>query len=232
MNKEVKIESSIRSSDDDIFTVLFSNGETLIFTKDEALEHGLYIEDKIIDDFDKLCTIILAKRMMAYAASYVLFSMKSAYQVRLKLEEYCDKSELEVEWQPFYEEAVKEALRRLEELHYINDAEYIRRYVKTIFKSKIVSKNNILKELVYKKGIDKNLAECIVEEIYANEEVDLESENAYRLVKQKMNGKIPSYGEVGAKKELARLYRIAMSKGFSYELIESTLQRIREEDNA
>jgi SOS response regulatory protein OraA/RecX len=231
MSERVKIVSSVRSSDDTTFTIAFSSGDVLGFTKDEVLEYGLYIEDKFVDDFNKLCSIILAKRMMAFAASYVLFSMKSVYQVRVKLEEYCNKSELEEGWMPFYNDAVDEAIRRLEELNYINDEQYVRRYVKTTLKGKIVSKNNILNELVYKKGIDKNLAECIVEEIYANEEFDAESENAYRLLKKKTGGKFPCGDEAEAKKEIAKLYRFALSKGFSYSVTECAIQRIKEENN-
>lgn len=231
MSESVKIVSSLKSSDGNAFTVVFSSGETLEFTSDEALEYGLYIEDKVVDDLNKLCTIILAKRMMAFAASYVLFSMKSVYQARAKLEEYCNKSELEEDWMPFYNDAVDEAIRRLEELNYINDEQYVRRYVKTTLKGKVVSKNNILNELVYKKGIDKNLAESIVEEIYENEEFDAESENAYRLLKKKTGGKVPCGEEAGDKKEIAKLYRFALSKGFSYSVTESALQRIKEENN-
>ena len=102
MSESVKIVSSVRSSDDTTFTVAFSSGDVLGFTKDEVLEYGLYIEDKFVDDFNKLCSIILAKRMMAFAASYVLFSMKSVYQVRVKLEEYCNKSELEEVYKSFF----------------------------------------------------------------------------------------------------------------------------------
>lgn len=231
MSEGVKIVSSVRSSDDTIFTVAFSSGETLEFTKDEALEYGLYIEDKVIDNFNELCSIILAKRMMAFVASYVLFSMKSVYQVKTKLAEYSSKHELENDWMQFYDSAVDEAIRRLEELEYLSDELYVRRYVKTALKGKIISKNNILNELVYKKGIDKNLAESLVDEIYANEELDAESENAYRLLKKKIGENFPCGEESKVKKEIAKLYRFAMSKGFSYSVAESALQRIREENN-
>ena len=98
MIENVKIVSSLRSSDNSIFTVTFSSGEKLDFTADEAFEFGLYEEDKYVDGFQKLCTTVLARRMMSFAASYVLFSMKSTYQVRLKLEEYVVKNELEADW--------------------------------------------------------------------------------------------------------------------------------------
>ena len=44
MIENVKIVSSLRSSDNSIFTVTFSSGEKLDFTADEAFEFGLYEE--------------------------------------------------------------------------------------------------------------------------------------------------------------------------------------------
>ena len=237
----IQIVSSLRSSDDLFFTVTFSSGEKLNFTAEEAFEYGLYLEGEFIENFENVCTVVLAKRMMAFAASYVLFSMKSISQVKTKLEEYCKKAELEDDWLQFSESAVEEALRRLRESEYINDETYSRRYTNTTLKSKPVSKAALLNELVYKKGIDKDLAhskpvddaaeEKTVEEIYANDHNISDGENAYRLLKKKTGGNIPYGDDSVAKKELAKLYRFAGAKGFSYRDIEEALSRIREENN-
>lgn len=227
----IQIVSSLRSSDDLFFTVTFSSGEKLNFTVEEAFEYGLYLEGEFIENFENVCTVVLAKRMMAFAASYVLFSMKSISQVKTKLEEYCKKAELEDDWLQFSESAVEEALRRLRESEYINDETYSRRYTNTTLKSKPVSKAALLNELVYKKGIDREIAEKTVEEIYANDHNISDGENAYRLLKKKTGGNIPYGDDSVAKKELAKLYRFAGAKGFSYRDIEEALSRIREENN-
>lgn len=227
----IQIVSSLRSSDDLFFTVTFSSGEKLNFTAEETFEYGLYLEGEFIENFENVCTVVLAKRMMAFAASYVLFSMKSISQVKTKLEEYCKKAELEDDWLQFSESAVEEALRRLRESEYINDETYSRRYTNTTLKSKPVSKAALLNELVYKKGIDREIAEKTVEEIYANDHNISDGENAYRLLKKKTGGNIPYGDDSVAKKELARLYRFAGAKGFSYRDIEEALSRIREENN-
>lgn len=229
MIENVKIVSSLRSSDNSIFTVTFSSGEKLDFTADEAFEFGLYEEDKYVDGFQKLCTTVLARRMMSFAASYVLFSMKSTYQVRLKLEEYVVKNELEADWAQFSEDSIEEALRRLTELEYINDELFVRRYVNTALKGKPVSKSHILNELVYKKGVNKNLAENVVEEIYSDESTVSDSENAYRLLIKKTGGRVPRGDSAENKKEIAKLHRFAAGKGFPYDVIEDALSRIREE---
>lgn len=225
----VKIVSCLKSSDESIFTVTLSGGEKLDFTAEEAFEYGLYREGEYIDDFDNKCIVILAKRMMNYAAAYVLFSMKSEGLVRLKLEEYFKNTRLEDLWSDFQEPALQEAIRRLKESGYINDAEFIRRYLNAAIKGKPVSKAMLLSELVYKKYIDKELAEKAVNDFYENDDALSDSENAYKLLKKKTGGSISLGNSAQEQKELAKLYRFAAGKGFSYSDIENALQRIKEE---
>lgn len=227
----IEIVSCLRSSDESVFTVTFGSGEILDFTAEEAFEYGLYREGERIDDFESLCTIILAKRMMAFVASYVLFSMKTVSQVRAKLGEYFKKKENEEAWQIFSESAIEEAIRRLKESEYINDEVYASRYVNTALKGKPISKASLLNDLVYKKGIDKDLAQKIVEEVYAEQDEISDNENVYRLLKKKMGGSVVREEDSDNKKEVAKLIRFAMSKGFSYSDVENALQRIKEENS-
>lgn len=229
--KGIEIVSCLRSSDNAVFTVTFSSGEVLDFTAEEAFEYGLYQEGEHIDNLESLCIVILAKRMMAFIASYVLFSMKTVSQVRTRLGEYFGRKEQMAGWEIFKEGAVEEAIRRLKESEYINDEVYTLRYVNTALKGKPVSKANLLSELVYKKGIDKDIAEKVIEAAYSEQTSISDSENAYRLLKKKTEGRIGSVEDFDCKKELAKLYRFAMSKGFSYSDVENALQRIREENS-
>ncbi len=227
----VEIVSCLRSDDESVFTVTFENGDILDFTAEEAFEYGLYREGERIDNLESLCTVILAKRMMAFVASYVLFSMKTVSQVKVKLGEYFKKKEQEEAWMVFSESATEEAIRRLKESEYINDEVYALRYVNTALKGKPISKVSLLNDLVYKKGIDKDLAQKIVEEVYAEQEGISDSENAYRLLKKKIGNSVVSSEDSYGNKERAKLIRFAMSKGFSYGDVENALQRIREENS-
>lgn len=227
----IEIVSCLRSDDESVFTVTFESGEILDFTAEEAFEYGLYREGERIDNLESLCTVILAKRMMAFVASYVLFSMKTVSQVRAKLGEYFKKKEQEEAWLIFSESAIEEAIRRLRESEYINDEVYALRYVNTALKGKPISKAALLNELVYKKGIDRKLAQKTVEEIYAEQEAISDSENAYRLLKKKIGSSVINGGDSDCNKEKAKLIRFAMSKGFSYSDVENAFQRIREENN-
>ena len=72
---EVTIVSCLRpEKDGESYRITFSNGEALSFTEEEVLEHGLYREGEPCRGYEEICTVVLAKRMMASAASYVLFS--------------------------------------------------------------------------------------------------------------------------------------------------------------
>ena len=52
----------------------------------------------------------------------------------------------------------------------------------------------------------------------------------FDFLKKKTGGKFPCGDEAEAKKEIAKLYRFALSKGFSYSVTECAIQRIKEEE--
>ena len=64
MSESVKIVSSLKSSDGNAFTVVFSSGETLEFTSDEALEYGI-ISQVLPDEELEAATQKLAERLAA-----------------------------------------------------------------------------------------------------------------------------------------------------------------------
>lgn len=200
--------------------VLFSNGEEFSFSSEEIIEYGLYYEDKVIDDFYELCTTILAKRMMTANASYVLFSNKTKAQIKKRFEVYINEKNTE-EWSPYYEGAVYKALERLEELGYIDDVKYANRYAYNALIVKCASKNSVLNELIYKKGISKEIAECEVNKIMQFNE-QIEADNIHKLLNKKLKGKYPDNP-----KEFARIYRYAIGKGFTHNDIENALNDIK-----
>lgn len=69
--------ASGRKRTEEPYRITFSSGDVLSFTEEEVLEHGLYREGVPCRDYEEICTVVLAKRMMASAASYVLFSAKT-----------------------------------------------------------------------------------------------------------------------------------------------------------
>ena len=222
MNDNVTISQCNKESDNN-YNIIFDNGEKLNFTSDEVMEYGLYCENKIIDNFFDFCTLILSKRMMAANASYVLFSNKTSFQVKKKLEVYVSEGNIDLQWLPYGESAINKALDRLEELGYIDDEAYAYKYANSALCSKCSSKNAVLNELVYKKGISRDIAEKAIEDIYSKND-DLETDNLYKLLKKKIKSSFPQ-----DKNSEAKIYRYAISKGFSYNDIERALDKIKRE---
>lgn len=222
MDDTVTIIQCNKESDNN-YTVIFDNREKLTFTSDEVMEYGLYCEDKIIENFFDLCTLILSKRMMAANASYVLFSNKTRFQVKKKFEVYISEGNISEDWIPYGENAINKALDRLEELGYLDDTVYAQKYANSALCSKCLSKNAVLNDLVYKKGISKEIAEMAIENIYSENDF-LETDNLYKLLKKKIKNSFPQ-----DKNSEAKIYRYAIGKGFSYNDIETALDKIKRE---
>ncbi len=222
MNQSVYIKQCHKESNGE-YKVEFSCGDILLFSSDEVIEHGLYSEEKQLDSLYDFCVMILSKRMMAAHASYVLFSNKTRFQVQRKMQAYVSDGNISDEWIPYTDDAIKSALKRLEELEYINDSLYAQKYAANALLCKGASKNSVLNDLVYKKGIAKEIAE---EEIFrvCEQNEELESENAYKLLKKKTKSNFPT-----EQKEIDKLYRYAMGKGFSRREIEDALDIIKSE---
>ena len=208
----------------EFYWITFSTGGTLCFTEEEVLENGLYEEGKCCEDFTGMCTVILAKRMMAETASYVLFTSRTEHQIRQRLQEKTADAAEYAAWGEFLPDAVEEAVSRLKDLGYIDDAEYCRKYMRTAMRGRPASRAALLNELVYKKGISKEIAEEAVREAFEGQEAFTDAENAFRLLSKKTNGRVPQ--EAG---ERRKLYRYLLGKGFSYECIEQALKRLEED---
>lgn len=224
MKHDVIIKVCTRpSGDSDLYNITFSTGDTFKFTCDEVAEYGLYREGEVCGNFEEMCIAVLAKRMMAQVASYVLFSARTSFQVKKRIEAEKEAGKFAGEMERFFDSAEDEAIKRLEELKYIDDVKYAEKYASSVLSGKCVSKAFVLNELVYKKGIDRDIAEAAVNEAaecgYVSDE-----ENAYKLLMKKTKGIIPE-----DRKDLEKLYRFAIGKGFTFGIIESAVQRIKEE---
>lgn len=206
-----------------IYEIEFDKGELLTFSRDEVMEYGLYCEGDEVENLYELCTKILSKRMMADNASYVLFSSRTRFQVQKKFENYISEGNVSEEWAVYSDDAIIKALDRLEELKYLDDISYASKYASNALLSKNASKNSVINDLIYKKGISKEIAQTEVSKIFAENE-QIEDQNIYNLLKKKIKGNFPS-----EPKEILKLQRYGMSRGFSYHQIENALEIIKKE---
>lgn len=222
---EVTIVSCLRpEKDGESYRITFSNGEALSFTEEEVLEHGLHREGEPCRGYEEICTVVLAKRMMASAASYVLFSTKTEAQVRRRLAEKFPVSEIGEGWARFTAAALEETIRRLKELGYLDDAAYCEKFIASVFRSKPVSRAYLTKELVYQKGVAREVAESALDAAYAEPGAPSDDENAYRLLYKKTRGHLSDDS-----RQLAGLYRFLAAKGFSAASAEYAMRKIKEE---
>lgn len=227
MDNEITIVSCTKLEEDgEEYDVVFDNGEHLSLSGEEVIEFGLYREGEKRESYDVLCTAVLSKRMMAYIASYVLFTSRTSAQVIKRIDDRLPEITANCPGLDAYaEDAKTKTLDKLKELGYVDDDIYARKYVSAALKGKPVSRSELMSKLVYTKGISKEIAEQALDEIYS-ENPDLNDEHsAVRLLKQKTKGNIPT-----DKKELAKLYRFMAGKGFSMSDTERALRFINEEE--
>ncbi len=222
---EVTIAACLRpEKDGEPYRITFSSGDVLSFTEEEVLEHGLYREGEPCRDYEEICAVVLAKRMMASAASYVLFSAKTEAQVRRRLTEKFPVSEIGEGWAHFTAAALEEAIQRLKELGYLDDAAYCEKFIASVFRSKPVSRAYLTNELVYQKGVAREVAESAINAAYAEPGAPSDDENAYRLLYKKTRGHLSDES-----RQLAGLYRFLAAKGFSAASAEYAVRKIKEE---
>ena len=225
MKSEVLIVSCHRPKEEgNPYEIVFSNGDKLLFSEEEVFENALYREGESCENYERMCTMVMVKRMMASAASYVLFSMKTETQVRNRLADQFTNTETMEGWAKFTDTALEETIRRLNELGYLDDTAYCKKYIASAIRGKPVSRAGLLNELIYHKGVSKEIAEAAVSAAYEDPSVLTDDENAYRLLQKKTCGRIPE-----DQKERAKLYRFLAGKGFSYHSVDAALQRIKEE---
>jgi regulatory protein len=116
-------------------------------------------------------------------------------------------------------EAAEQAARRLAELGMVNDEEYARTLAAELFDRKGCSASHVRWELL-KKGIDRELAECIVEET-APDPV----QTICRVIEKKYARALGD--EKGRRRTVAGLQRL----GYRWDDIKSALRKFMDEDD-
>ena len=137
---------------------------------------------------------------------YIERSYKTENEVRKKL---LDKE--------YEEETIDRVIEFLRNYNFINDNEYVERYLKE--KLKTYGYKYVYNKLI-QKGIDRN----IIETLYENSNKDDEESGAYELAKNKYKSLIKS--EETYLKAYKKLYDFLMRKGYSVNLVKSIVEDI------
>ncbi len=138
------------------------------------------------------------------AIKYIMYKTRTAKEVYDKL--------LELE---FNEDVINQVIFDLEQLEYINDDEYTKKFIESNKKSKKISKS-MIKLKLKNKGIDNEIVEKYFEELNFNDFEAIEK----LLVKKKFNNELPF-------EEKNKIIAYCVRKGFSLEDVLKVIKDIK-----
>lgn len=138
------------------------------------------------------------------AIKYIMYKMRTGKEVYDKL--------LELE---FNEDVINQVIFDLEQLEYINDDEYTKKFIESNKKSKKISKS-MIKLKLKNKGIDNEIVEKYLEELDFNDFEAIEK----LLVKKKFNNELPF-------EEKNKIIAYCVRKGFSLEEVLKVIKDIK-----
>ena len=191
------------------YMITFSSGLSLGFSDEEVFEHFLYDEDRLIDDIESLCIGVLSARFRKIMISYVASSVRSVAQTRKYTQEKLNKTEKD-DWDIFFTEAFDQALRYLQDLGYLDDYEYCRKYKNTSMKLKPSSVLMIRAELENVRGIPADIVQSVLNE-YELDDFDA----AYKLLIKKAK----------QTEDKNKMFTFLMRKGFGYETVNKAYKK-------
>lgn len=151
------------------------------------------------------------KLAVQQALNILSYSMKTESELVRKLTE-----------KGFSEKAVNYAVEKLKGYKYLDDSVYVSMYITTRAIPNNWGDQKIISNLL-QKGVDINLIKEKINELYSYDE----KKDSIKKVAEKYYQKLKDDDE---KKKKQKLYRYLASKGYSYDLISSTISSLYESD--
>lgn len=169
---------------------------------------NLYKDKEIVEeDLQKVLYEDLKQRFTDRAINNIARSPKTEFQIRRYLNELSYKKK--GDWfdkEIDFEEMFKNIISNLKELELLDDRNYAQLFVESRIKNKPRGKYILVSELI-RKGVDKNIAKEVCDELIEDE---------YDLLKRTYYKKYKTYNlDISDTKKIQYLQR----KGFSYDLI-------------
>ena len=120
-------------------------------------------------------------------------------------------------------DSINYSLEKAKEYGYINDSYYAKCFIE---QRGIPNKwgQQVIYQKLFQKGIDKNIIKESLNEFFDEED---EKENCYLLACKKMNS-IKDF-DFDNRNFIDKMYRFLISKGYSYETINSTIEKLKKE---
>lgn len=199
MNRVIAVERSKRSSKCEI---RFEDGSALKAYLTAPEEYGLYPGRELNDnELSELAAEIKSKMARSKAAELLSVRPLSEFELKKRLKEKGSSSK-----------EAEDAIQRMKQIGAVNDADYAHMTARR-FAAKGYGAAKIKDEL-YKRGIPRELWDEVLEQYSANEnEID-------RFLNQKVKGTTD-------KKEIKKAADALYRRGFSWDEIESALERYK-----
>lgn len=178
------------------YKIFLNNEFAFVLYRGELKKYKIEVGNNVSEsDYEKILREVLIKRATKRAMHLLQSTERTEEQLRRKLKENL-----------YPGKAIEEAIAYVKSYHYIDDAEYARRFVE--FKSRMWSRKKISLELS-NKGISKEIIETVFEE--AVSDATDERELLQKLMKKKSENL-----DFSEPKSKEKLFRFLIGKGFSY----------------
>ena len=190
------------------YFLLLDTGEELVINPDLVFEYqlfeGLQLDESVFNEIKNKERIIRVKQS---SLNYVAYKQRTEKQVRLKLKEKSfDNKEIDI------------AIKFLYEFNYLDDKNYARVFSKEYVDRKKAGPKRLFSELL-KRGIKKDLAEKIVQEVF-------EARNNYEIALEAAHKKYKAVQFKTKEKQVESVVNYLMRQGFAYETIKKVKEKI------
>jgi regulatory protein len=191
-----------------VCVIEWDTGEKLEVEPDTVIQLNLHEGDDLDEEgFHQLLLTDEQKKCVAAALNLISIRMRSRNELR---ERFLRDG--------YSENAIENALTRLEENGYLNDEAFAKKFIRSLLQKKNIGKSAVQFEL-RKKGIPSKIIDRAVQELYDNRN---ELEDAMAAAKKKM----VTYREKDPVKRRMKLSLFLRQRGFSSETVQSVIAKL------
>jgi len=171
---------------------------------DYKLKENMDISEAVIEEIKEKD---LPKLAVLHAINILSYASKTEQELKIKLKQ-----------KGYDEHAIEYAIEKIKKYGYIDDESYVESFIKNKAIPNGWGEQKILVALI-KKGIDKDIIRDKLNNLYSDEE---KIENIMEIAEKQLR----KIKDTDKNKRKQKLYRYLLSKGYSYDLISSTINKL------
>lgn len=210
----MKITKFEKQKKSDRISVFINNEFAFGVTPEELFDYELYVGKELtLEEINK----IKDSDKKAQAFAYILYLLGFGSKTKKEIIKKMQKKGIEQEAQEF-------AIKKAQKYGYIDDSQYCENFINQHKNMSGWGEKKIFSALI-QKGVEYNLAKEKLEELYSKEE---SLSVAFNCAKKKLE--ILNKREKDPQKIKQKLYAFLVSRGYSYEVIQIILSKIKEKE--